>query len=126
MSDAKHTPGPWNIHPAYTDPKINRVDGDGVTDPFDYCSTYIARGEQIIADVQMLKPDRDVGGWPHVESREEMMANTILIAAAPELLEALRDLIAGPGPKRCGHDFDCVCAGDTARAAIAKATGGAA
>lgn len=35
-----------------------------------------------------------------------------------ELLAALENLM---GKKSCGHDFDCVCAGDMARAAIAKA-----
>lgn len=45
-----------------------------------------------------------------------------------ELLEALKDLLASiSGEKKsCGHEFTCICPEDKARAAIAKATGGAA
>lgn len=42
-----------------------------------------------------------------------------------ELLEALKGLIAhaSGGTKQCGHDFECICPFDAARAAIAKTTG---
>lgn len=48
-----------------------------------------------------------------------------LISAAPELLQALEDMLAqGSGmPKSCGHNFDCVCITDNARAIVAKAKG---
>lgn len=51
-----------------------------------------------------------------------------LMAAAPDLLQALSDLLASisGGEKSCGHAFTCICPGDKARSAIAKATGSAA
>ena len=47
------------------------------------------------------------------------------LLAAPEMLEALEDLMAEATgqSKSCGHEFYCVCAGDAAGAAIAKARG---
>ena len=57
-----------------------------------------------------------VGG----EDSPEVMANAHLIAAAPELLEALTDLVGG-----CGKEGDLFSGAgmDKARAAIAKAKG---
>lgn len=52
--------------------------------------------------------------------------NGRLIAAAPELLEALQLLMQeqSGGDKSCGHNgFTCTCPYDKARAAIAKALG---
>ncbi|MFJ0492813.1 hypothetical protein [Citrobacter werkmanii] len=51
--------------------------------------------------------------------------NKCLISAAPELLEALQDFMAesSGNSKSCGHDFECICRFDKARAAIAKALG---
>lgn len=55
------------------------------------------------------------------------VADAHLIAAAPDLLAALKDVLANGGPdasaKSCGHDFYCVCSATAARAAIAKAEG---
>lgn len=61
-------------------------------------------------------------GHPTLLVKKEDMA---LIAAAPELLEALQDFMAESSgkPKSCGHDFECICRFDKARAAIAKALG---
>lgn len=57
----------------------------------------------------------------------EMMSeeNLALITAAPELLESLQDFMAesAGNAKSCGHDFECICRFDKARAAIAKALG---
>lgn len=57
--------------------------------------------------------------------RAEAEANTVLLRAAPALVEALEDLLAsnGPGPKSCGHDFTCVCAEDKAKEALSLAYG---
>jgi len=50
-----------------------------------------------------------------------------LMAAAPDLLAALRDYMANSGPdwqaKSCGHQFQCICSHDAALRAIAKAEG---
>lgn len=52
-------------------------------------------------------------------------ANAHLIAAAPDLLVALKDCLAhmSGGEKSCGHPFECVCVGKNAAAAIARAEG---
>lgn len=57
---------------------------------------------------------------------KETIANTNLIAAAPELLEALRSIIHGYEGREGFGMFDLVCHGDEierANAAIAKALG---
>jgi hypothetical protein len=96
MSDAKHTPGPWFI--------------DG----------HDRNGQRIVRQEHM----EIATCWHHcVQSiAEEMEANARLIAAAPELLEALQLVV-----DKLGSDFELYreqqFAIDTARAAIAKATG---
>lgn len=52
-------------------------------------------------------------------------ANARLIAAAPELLAALKNIDnAHCGkPLMCGHDYDCTCVMEMARNAIKKAEG---
>ena len=59
--------------------------------------------------------------FPDVASNEESEANARLIAAAPELLDALTDLVGG-----CGKEGDLFssAAMDKARAAIEKANAG--
>ncbi|HBR3463185.1 hypothetical protein AAHV08_09115 [Klebsiella pneumoniae] len=57
---------------------------------------------------------------------DEINANSQLMAAAPEMLEALQLLMAEQtgGNKSCGHNgFTCMCPYDKARTAIAKALG---
>jgi hypothetical protein len=103
---AKHTPGPWRAVKAFHGP-IDILD----------------------------QRDRDVvtvyGGGVETESKS---ANAVLIAAAPELLLALRELIEAyskPDERLCCDGRDCGCMGSTlhqqaehyARAAIAKAEG---
>lgn len=89
---SKHTPGPW----------INLGNGDIVAQSENYCG-----GEKDIASVFLTSNDEDE-------------ANANLIAAAPELLEALKDMLDGHEDACTGYGEG---AADKARAAIAKATG---
>ena len=93
----KHTPGPWTMHPRFDDGAEVRA-----LAPVAWCSvasTHGASGSQVI----------DVA---------EARANARLIAAAPDLLEALEDIARG--------DYsDPLCMKtpeQRAREAIAKAT----
>lgn len=61
-----------------------------------------------------------------VFEEEEILKNAQLIAAAPDLLEALQDVMAEQSgtEKICGHNgFTCTCPYDRAKAAINKALG---
>jgi hypothetical protein len=52
-------------------------------------------------------------------------ANARLIAAAPELLEALQGLLTNaPAPKGISNDYSYILYREAAKTAIAKATGG--
>ncbi|HBO5316114.1 TPA: hypothetical protein L4W78_005920 [Pseudomonas aeruginosa] len=102
MSKQSHTPGPWNV---------DFIDGvDGV----------FAAGDKRICQVNEV----DIVGW-NVRFRDESEANGRLIAAAPELLDALEDavnrLTSSLILMKCDDDF---IKKETAkaRAAIAKAT----
>jgi len=103
---SKHTQGPW------------KVVSIGLTDAVTCGDVGIeTRSGQIGIEFE---------GRLWVE-REECEANACLIAAAPELLEALeRMLEAFPPPKMArGEGFAGNLAHATARTAIAKAKGGA-
>ncbi len=100
---SKHTPGPWSayLEEAYfvTCPDLGRV-----------------------AMMMNLKGAHGMGGR---RSGEESAANCRLIAAAPELLEALQKLADEYGPQtgRMRIDSPRRPLWSAARAAIAKATG---
>ena len=100
MSD-KHTPGPW---------MRDRESG------FD-CDVRAANGRKI-ASVNVQNQPKSKEGW--VLRKKENEANACLIAAAPELLEALK-LIASAE----NSALDLAYCKGIARAAITKATGGA-
>lgn len=99
MTQAKNTPGPWMQHPNY--PWIIKecnapISDEGVT-------------------VASTTAHESSGFFPSIEQGR---ANARLIAAAPELLEALIDAVCAL--ECCGKDYQ---AAEKARAAITKATG---
>lgn len=105
---AKHTPGPWRIFQTKGKPRfyvigIGREDGRGITDG-----------------------NVGLGVWD--ADSPEALANGRLIAAAPDLLSALRDLLDAfdicPDDLP-GHEYEAIVedARQRARAAIAKAKG---
>lgn len=107
MNEAKHTPGPWAVSKGY--------DGSiSVSATRPYRINNISAGTPIICDVYQHPEFDSFSG----------AANARLIAAAPELLDALRGLLALEEENLHGYDDIDVCAEvQFARAAIAKATG---
>ena len=107
MMNTKHTPGPW-IYGPETWPDCTRIDSEG---------------GRVIAAVRT----REITSWekshPIYSWSYEGAANACLIAAAPELLEALSGLLKAV---ERGVLPESGSAQDAARAAIAKATGSAA
>src|SRR5690606_2736111 len=103
MSAFKGTPGPWQL--SIETPTIIKQDMSSIG---------LSRGGVLIASA-----------CGHISSElyptyEQAIANARLIAAAPELLEALTEIVAaadGDGWKQLDPSFAA------ARAAIAKATG---
>ena len=107
MSEAKHTPGPWVLETVRTScgicHKVGPFPGRRENDEPRHACLY--------ADY----PSK------HNPADAELDANAILIAAAPDLLDALEKFVKYA--VECNDDsFEL----DHARAAIAKATGGAA
>ena len=111
MSGAQHTPGPW----------VGMVNGKFNSD-HDYCVEHTkARSLEyapIWADERVIALVVHTQDTFSLRSSPSMQANASLIAAAPDLLEALQLLMTDG---RIGGSN-----GARARAAIAKATGGAA
>lgn len=101
MSNAQHTPGPWEV-----------------SIPFSTASRHPAH---------IVSGRRFIAAMYHgsiYEQRRETHPNALLIAAAPELLEALQRLSAQCTRLRLPGQPE-TDAEKTARAVIAKATGGA-
>lgn len=98
MSEMKHTARPWRI-----DWNISRLD-------------IVAEGGRLVA--RLLRGTKD--GAPTFDDAEAV-ANARLIAAAPELLEALK-LCAAVVSGQTMHKRGLVEALEAARAALAKAT----
>lgn len=110
-----HTPGPWVIIPGGDEWSSGRI------------ATIEPRPETMV----------DVNYWIVAEvnyRRDEHTANANLIAAAPDLLEALENLIdaySRPDDRICCSGAGCGCMGATlhqqaehyAKAAIARAKG---
>lgn len=102
MSAPKHTPGPWLS-------KVKEKAG------FIYC--WVQNRDNYIADMSPAYVKN------HGVDAEVMKANAALIAAAPELLGALKGMIEVFGDEFGMGESETV---DRAMAAIAKAEGGAA
>ena len=96
MSETKHTPGPWKV---LSEEAIRIKSQDG----------------SLLAMLHHLRGVHGVNGRIPIE---EVHANARLIAAAPELLEALKELLGLA--ERHGWLHVAV---NNARAAIAKAEG---
>jgi len=116
MSAAKHTQGPWRVCAAFGSAGGIRHEGGFVAFPCDPRAIDESRadGESWIDMRERTKPLRE-------SMRLEQSANARLIAAAPELLEALRDCLSF-----LESDMPTVSSGPERRkaaAAIAKATG---
>lgn len=101
MSAAKHTPGPWGVARRSHCTVLNAL--------------FVNGGGDRVARV--VVPNT-------ASSIEEYEANARLIAAAPELLEALQSM---PWPERssgvCHLSAEWLAWQDSVKAAIAKATG---
>lgn len=106
---SKHTPGPW------------RVFSEGRKNP----------GIEAKSSTIVLYGDDDEDCGIRGEDSEEQLANARLIAAAPELLEALKELVADAKAKLIvfGKDFGILNSSelaaciDEAKKAILKADG---
>jgi hypothetical protein len=118
-----HTPGPWNIHPAYINDEPMQACSEDGKERWNWLTLRIAKGNRLIGSADFN--DCVDCGWPRIDDVEEARANARLMVAAPELLAALQ-IIADSEEH---HGFSFVCDFSTlqgvARAAIAKATGGA-
>jgi hypothetical protein len=108
-----HTPGPWNIHPAYINDQPMPVRSDD-GEHWNWLPIRIAKGERLIGYSEFN--DCVNCGWPHVDNVEEAIANARLMVAAPELLAALEYL------RMCIEDGVDPAMSST-NAAIAKARG---
>ena len=95
MSAAKHTPGPWRI----------------ATEPSGIRARHIKADSYLTVCSFLTSVSRNCGP-------DEINANARLIAAAPDLLALLVELVDIEGPMPGTSAW-----GDKARAAIAKATG---
>lgn len=123
MSQAEHTPGPWELHtklmPTYTK-----------CDDFDAHTVTIGCGELIIGEVMAIQfhdwiDARGYTGYPRVSDFEQNICNARLIAAAPELLDALRSMLVQFNFNTItGIVHDEIAVIVKAREAVAKATGG--
>lgn len=100
MSEAQHTPGPWTASPAYE------------------CNDYCIHARGIPWQLAYLAEHSRIE-WP-------LEANARLIAAAPEMLDALKkidELGSDISIEGLSSYSDLMRAGTIARAAIAKAEG---
>lgn len=112
-----HTPGPWRWENAGRSPVR-------LVAPCGYVMDFVRHG---MADAQprfrALHNNHIMAKTATVNINE--FPDARLIAAAPDMLAALKDLMAQLSgmEKSCGHSFYCRCPTESAAAAIAKAEG---
>ena len=99
MTDTQHTPGPWHI--CEVSAALNR--------------SPLIRDAQGMALAETFRPNNSQA------SQINRDANARLIAAAPEILDALAEMLADADTLQEPYRNEAVC--ERARAAIAKATG---
>ncbi len=127
---AKHTPGPWFIwkERAMQDEGLEPVE---ITEELMEFSYFEVMAGRPIGDVtrsrvkgctMVVELDADEFGEDAQEGVHIALANARLIAAAPELLEALKSLVHSLDESDLIHD-DQRQAFSASKAAIAKATG---
>ena len=98
-----HTPGPWEKKRPYGKFKDEvGVCGKAI------CTVWTRRRVGALSDEIQIVPC------------DEGEANLRLILKAPEMLDALKNLISAysGGAKICGHDFDCSCPWDYASGVV--------
>lgn len=107
MSEVKWTPGPWSKH--------------NTADIFTELGAKNAEGTKASSSDGWHIADCDMGGL----CLEEVRANAHLIAAAPELYEALDMVMRDKAPSYhdCIDDGEPECAWCIAKSALAKAKG---
>ena len=108
----KHTPGPWMVS-----------DFQAMVIPAAHADRHIGGHEDAAKDMEIYAQEICLVHWPDRHRPEsEVRANATIMAAAPDMLEALVDLHAyvteGLGDHEAGEVLK-------AKAAIASATGGA-
>lgn len=81
MKEREHTPGPWSYRQG-DDHSGYEIDADNGSGPRDWLG---------LARVEMFIDFDDDGNETRRKYKEESLANARLVAAAPELLEALEE-----------------------------------
>ena len=109
----QHTQGPWAIQRQEGHPYIVADQGKSWKNPL-VCSLY-----------EDVTPSDSVTIGPWLEANENAEANARLIAAAPDLLAALQNIVAQYDTVHGVGDMEMQPAIDFAHRAIAKATGAA-
>ena len=110
--ETKFTPGPWQVHSDYTleglTTVIANIDGEIIDGTTHYTFDFVC----------------DTLGDDDARSSGVAKANAVLICAAPDMLQALKDLsfAAQITGGTAGHDEHLCAAIAKASAAIAKAT----
>lgn len=105
MSNQSHTPGPWELEGRKIVSTSNSLIKFGYINKFN---------RKVIVYQPWLYSD---------PSGNESESNARLIAAAPELLEALEGILANDGSRDCYDAMELRQFRELAKTAIAKATG---